>query len=108
MGRIDYGMPALLENGTLEANIATCKENGLDFIELNVNLPEYGVQALENTEYFRQAAEANGFQPDRRSGASGNRPPDDCLREENRYSAAEHAHGARRVHDAAGAQGADV
>ena len=53
MGRIDYGMPALLENGTLEANIATCKENGLDFIELNVNLPEYGVQALENTEYFR-------------------------------------------------------
>ena len=61
MGRIDYGMPALLENGTLEANIATCKENGLDFIELNVNLPEYGVQALENTDYFRQAAEANGI-----------------------------------------------
>lgn len=61
MRKIDFGMPALLENDTLDKQIATCRENGLDFIELNVNLPEYGVAALENTEYFRKAAEENGI-----------------------------------------------
>ncbi|MBO7744892.1 sugar phosphate isomerase/epimerase [Paenibacillus sp. MWE-103] len=33
------GMPALLEYGTLEENAALCAALGLDFIELNMNLP---------------------------------------------------------------------
>ena len=35
------GMPALLEHGTLEESAALCRELGLDFIELNLNLPQY-------------------------------------------------------------------
>ena len=34
---MDFGMPTLIENKTLEENIALCKELGLQFIELNMN-----------------------------------------------------------------------
>ncbi|KQX68022.1 hypothetical protein [Paenibacillus sp. Root444D2] len=33
------GMPTLIEFKTLEQNVDLCKELGLDFIELNMNLP---------------------------------------------------------------------
>ena len=56
-----FGMPVLIENSTLEGNIALCKECGLDFIELNVNFPDYSLQALEDTDRFRRAAEENGI-----------------------------------------------
>ncbi len=32
-----FGMPTLIENRTLEDNIALCKELGLSFIELKKN-----------------------------------------------------------------------
>lgn len=35
------GMPALIEMDTVEQNAALCRELGLDFIELNANLPMY-------------------------------------------------------------------
>ena len=35
------GMPALLEHGTLAEDAALCRELGLDFIELNLNVPQY-------------------------------------------------------------------
>ena len=35
------GMPALLEHGTLAEGAALCRELGLEFIELNLNLPQY-------------------------------------------------------------------
>ena len=35
------GMPALLEHDTLEQSAALCRELGLEFIELNLNLPQY-------------------------------------------------------------------
>lgn len=35
------GMPALLEHDTLEETAALCRELGLEFIELNLNLPGY-------------------------------------------------------------------
>ena len=37
---LEFGMPTLIENRTLEDNIALCKELGLSYIELNMNFPE--------------------------------------------------------------------
>jgi len=57
---IEFGMPTLIENKTLEENIALCKELGLSFIELNMNFPEYQIDKLEDTEWFcKQAEEAD-------------------------------------------------
>ena len=38
---MDFGMPVLLELDTLEQNAALCRELGLSFVELNMNLPQY-------------------------------------------------------------------
>lgn len=38
-----YGMPTLIENEDLEANAKLCKEVGFDFIELNMNFPQYQI-----------------------------------------------------------------
>lgn len=37
----NIGMPTLIELNTLEENIQLCKELELDFIEINMNLPEF-------------------------------------------------------------------
>lgn len=44
---IIWGMPTLIELNGIEENIRLCKELGLDFIELNMNLPEYQPSELE-------------------------------------------------------------
>ena len=44
---MQYGMPTLIENKTLNDNIKLCKELGLKFIELNMNFPEYQIDKLE-------------------------------------------------------------
>ena len=54
---MQFGMPTLIENKTLEDNIALCKRLGLKFIELNMNFPEYQLEQLEQTETFIKAAE---------------------------------------------------
>ena len=46
---IQYGMPTLIENRTLQENIDLCSRLGLKFIELNMNFPEYQVDRLEET-----------------------------------------------------------
>lgn len=56
---MDFGMPTLIENQTLEDNIALCKELNLRFLELNMNLPEYQVEKLEDTSYLREAADGS-------------------------------------------------
>jgi len=54
-----FGMPTLIENSTLEENIALCKRLGLSFIELNMNFPEYQIDKLEDTaRFYRLADEA--------------------------------------------------
>ena len=58
---MDFGMPTLIENKTLEDNIALCKELNLRFLELNMNLPEYQVEKLEDTSYLREAADGAGI-----------------------------------------------
>lgn len=39
MGQIKYGMPQLLELKDIEENVHLCEKLGLDFVELNANLP---------------------------------------------------------------------
>lgn len=47
MKKIKYGMPTLIELDTLEDNINLCLELGLNFIELNMNLPEYQLENID-------------------------------------------------------------
>lgn len=58
---MDFGMPVLIENKSLQDNIALCKRSGLDFPELNINLPEYQADRLENTDYFKELAGEAGI-----------------------------------------------
>ncbi|WP_322183239.1 sugar phosphate isomerase/epimerase family protein [Neglectibacter caecimuris] len=58
---MQFGMPTLVENQTLEENIALCKELGLRFLELNMNFPEYQLAELEKTERLAEAAAAAGI-----------------------------------------------
>ena len=56
-----FGMPTLIENRTLEDNIALCRELGLRFIELNMNFPEYQVDRLEETDTLLRLGEEAGI-----------------------------------------------
>ena len=58
---IQFGMPTLIENKTLEENAALCSSLGLKFIELNMNFPEYQVPKLEDTEHLIGVAEKEGI-----------------------------------------------
>lgn len=58
---MDFGMPTLIENQDLEENIALCLELGLQFIELNMNLPLFQTQQLEETKKLRSLAAENGI-----------------------------------------------
>ena len=54
---MQFGMPTLIENHTLEENAALCEELGLSFIELNMNFPEYQTDRLERTEELARIAD---------------------------------------------------
>ena len=56
-------MPTLIENHSLEENIALCKRLGLNFIELNMNFPEYQLDKFEEegAANFLNAAEDAGI-----------------------------------------------
>ncbi|MBR0268251.1 MAG: sugar phosphate isomerase/epimerase [Clostridia bacterium] len=58
---MEFGMPTLIENRTLEENVALCRELGLKFIELNMNFPEYQTDRLEDTETLLRLAEDAGI-----------------------------------------------
>lgn len=58
---IQFGMPTLIENRTLQENIDLCSRLGLRFIELNMNFPEYQVECLEQTGRLLEAADAAGI-----------------------------------------------
>ncbi len=46
-----FGMPTLLEFDTLEDNVKFCHDKGLDFVEINMNMPEFQVEAM-NRDYL--------------------------------------------------------
>jgi sugar phosphate isomerase/epimerase len=48
---IQFGMPTLLETRTLEECAALCRELGLDFIELNMNLPMFQAASMDVKEF---------------------------------------------------------
>lgn len=58
---MEFGMPTLIENRTLEDNAALCRRLGLRFIELNMNFPEYQVDRLEQTDALLSIAEEAGI-----------------------------------------------
>ena len=58
---MQFGMPTLIENRTLQDNIDLCKSLGLKFIELNMNFPEYQVDRLEQIGLLTGPAENAGI-----------------------------------------------
>lgn len=52
----NYGMPTLIETSTLEDCAKLCAELGLDFIELNMNMPQYQLDKID-VEYFKCVAD---------------------------------------------------
>ena len=57
-----FGMPTLIECATLEENLALCQTLGLDFIELNMNLPQYQTKPLrDNAENYKQILSDTGI-----------------------------------------------
>ncbi len=59
MQRINYGTPTLIETSTLEECAKLCAELGLDFIELNMNLPQYQLPKID-VDYFKSIADKYG------------------------------------------------
>ncbi|MCM1368300.1 MAG: sugar phosphate isomerase/epimerase [Roseburia sp.] len=53
---MDFGMPTLIECDGLRENAELCMALGLDFVELNMNLPEYRPRMLENNAELRKYA----------------------------------------------------
>ena len=47
MTDIDFGMPTLIELGTIEECVSLCIDQGLKFIEVNMNMPQYQVDKLD-------------------------------------------------------------
>lgn len=47
-----FGMPTLIELNELEETMKLCKELGFSFVELNMNMPQYQVEQLEDVDYF--------------------------------------------------------
>ena len=58
---MQFGMPTLIENRTLLDNVNLCKSLNLQFIELNMNFPEYQVDKLEQTDDLIRIAEDAGI-----------------------------------------------
>lgn len=46
-----YGLPAMLEINDIDTCASVCKDFGLDFIELNMNFPQYQLDGIELDHY---------------------------------------------------------
>jgi len=57
---INFGMPSLIETSTLDECAKLCAKFGLDFIELNMNLPQYQLDKIE-VAYFKSIADKYGI-----------------------------------------------
>jgi len=52
---MQFGMPTLIELKSIESCVAVCHELGLDFVELNMNLPEYQTDKLHDAQLLEIA-----------------------------------------------------
>lgn len=59
--KMSLGMPTLVELNTIEENVKLCTELGLDFIEINMNLPQYQTQKLNIDELLTLQRRSNIF-----------------------------------------------
>jgi len=57
---IHIGIPTLIETKSIEDCISLCKEFGFQFIELNMNMPQYQIENI-NVETFSEVAKKNGI-----------------------------------------------
>lgn len=57
---MDFGMPTLIENDTLEDNAKLCNELGLRFVELNMNLPQFQSDVID-VDFFKGIAQKYGM-----------------------------------------------
>lgn len=53
---MDFGMPTLIEMPRMEDCAALCRELGLQFVEFNMNLPQYQPHKLDGEELLRIAS----------------------------------------------------
>lgn len=58
---MQFGMPTLIENRNLEENAELCSELGLDFLELNMNMPMYQVDKIGDIHSLLELAERYGI-----------------------------------------------
>lgn len=56
----NYGMPTLIETSTLEECAKLCAELGLDFVELNMNMPQYQLDKID-VDYIKSIADKYGI-----------------------------------------------
>lgn len=57
---LKIGAPTMVEMETLEQGAKVCADLGLDFLELNINFPQYLLPKLD-TQYLRELAEKYGI-----------------------------------------------
>ncbi len=56
----NFGMPTLIETSEIEECAKLCAELGLDFIELNMNMPQYQLDKID-VDYFKSIADKYGI-----------------------------------------------
>ncbi|MDV3428586.1 MAG: sugar phosphate isomerase/epimerase [Bacillota bacterium] len=61
MNNILYGMPTLAEFGNLEQDAELCRNLGLNFIELNMNMPEFQIENINLQELSKIQKEYDIF-----------------------------------------------
>ena len=59
---IDIGMPTLIELPEIDDCAGLCRELGLQFIELNMNLPQYQVNTIDLVKFKEIAASRRSLQ----------------------------------------------
>ena len=59
--QIQLGMPTLIEHSSLDQSLALCLELGLDFVELNMNLPEYQLDNINASDVVEMLANTGKY-----------------------------------------------
>lgn len=54
---LKFGMPTLIETAGIEECTALCRELGLQFVEMNMNLPQYQPETIDVDDFRRVARE---------------------------------------------------
>lgn len=54
---VKFGMPTMIGLETLEETAGLCRELGLDFVEINMNLPRYQIRRMDPARFRRVARE---------------------------------------------------